>query len=84
MEDDTEDHTVKILYRKLKKKIIPERKLRGLSPNFYIHLSVSDLYVYCIFPGSVCLFGCSKIGELILGHRCMNKETGNKAEQFDF
>ncbi len=33
-------------------KIFPKRKLRGLSPNFYIH----------IFPQSNCLFGCSKIG----------------------
>ncbi len=26
------------------KQIFPERKLRGLVPNFYIHISVSDLY----------------------------------------
>jgi hypothetical protein len=26
------------------KKIFPEKELRGLSPNFYIHVSVSDLY----------------------------------------
>jgi hypothetical protein len=25
--------------------VIPERKLRGLIPNFYIHIYVSDLYV---------------------------------------
>jgi hypothetical protein len=41
------------------KKIFPKRKLRGLSPNLYIHISVSDLY---IFPRSVCLYGCSKKG----------------------
>ncbi len=29
-------------------------ELRGLSPNFHIHVSVSDLY--CIFPGSVHIF----------------------------
>jgi hypothetical protein len=29
------------------------RELRGLSPNFHIHVSVSDLY---IFPGSVHIF----------------------------
>jgi hypothetical protein len=28
-----------------KKKIFPERKLRGLSPNFYMHTCVSDLYI---------------------------------------
>jgi hypothetical protein len=27
------------------KQIFPEMKLRGLSPNFYIHISVSDLYL---------------------------------------
>jgi hypothetical protein len=26
-------------------KIFSERKLRGLNPNFYIHVSVSDLYI---------------------------------------
>jgi hypothetical protein len=26
-------------------KIFPERKLCGLSPNFYIHMFVSDLYI---------------------------------------
>ncbi len=27
------------------KKIIPEKEYRGLSPNFHIHASVSDLYI---------------------------------------
>jgi hypothetical protein len=27
------------------KQIFPEMKLRGLSPNSYIHISVSDLYI---------------------------------------
>jgi hypothetical protein len=36
--------TTKILYRKMEK-IFPERKLRGLSPSFCIHISVSDLYI---------------------------------------
>jgi hypothetical protein len=27
------------------KKIFPEMKLRGLVPNFYIHVSVSNLYI---------------------------------------
>jgi hypothetical protein len=26
-------------------KIFPERKLRGLRPNIFIHISVSDLYI---------------------------------------
>jgi hypothetical protein len=43
--------------------VFPEMKLRGLVPNSYIHVSMS----YYIFPRSVCLLGCSKIGRLILG-----------------
>jgi hypothetical protein len=51
--------------------VFPEMKLLGfviskaesysnvLSPNFHIHVSVSD--IYSIFTGSVCLFCCSQI-----------------------
>jgi hypothetical protein len=45
--------------------VFPEMKLCGLVPNYYIHVSVSDLYT--VFPGWVCLFGCSKIGRPIIG-----------------
>ncbi len=30
--------------------VFPEKKLRGLSPNFHIHVSVNDLYVPRIGP----------------------------------
>jgi hypothetical protein len=30
---------------KIGEKIFPERKLRSLSPDFYIHISVFDLYI---------------------------------------
>jgi hypothetical protein len=30
--------------------VFPEMKLRGLVPNFYIHVSVSDLYIPTIGP----------------------------------
>jgi hypothetical protein len=32
-------------YTENSKQIFPEMKLRGLSPNSYIHVSVSDLYI---------------------------------------
>ncbi len=32
------------------KRIFPEMKLRGLVPNFYVHVSVSDLYISTIGP----------------------------------
>jgi hypothetical protein len=31
---------------KIGQKIFPESKLRGLSPNLYIHISMSDLHTY--------------------------------------
>jgi hypothetical protein len=37
-------HTAKTQYRKFEK-IFPEKELRGLSPNSYIPVSVSDLYI---------------------------------------
>ncbi len=38
------------------KQIFPEKEFQGLSPNFHIHVSASDLYV---FPGSVCLYSAA-------------------------
>jgi hypothetical protein len=40
-------------------------KLRYLGPNAYIHVFVH--YLYSIFPRSVCLFCCRKIGGPIVG-----------------
>jgi hypothetical protein len=37
-------------------------ELRGLSPTFHVHVSVSDL-----FPGLVHIFSCSRIGRSIVG-----------------
>ncbi len=36
-------HTAKTKY--ISKQLFPEQEYRGLSPNFYIHVSVSDLYI---------------------------------------
>ncbi len=51
------------VHRKHTKQIFPEMKLRGLVPNFYIHVFVSELYIPTIGP----LFCCSKIGRPIVG-----------------
>ncbi len=39
--------------------VLPEMKLRGLSSNFHIQVSVSNLY---IIPRLVHLFSCSRMG----------------------
>jgi hypothetical protein len=39
------DHTAKTKYRNFQTNIPPEKEYRGLSPNFHIHASVSDLYI---------------------------------------
>ncbi len=76
--------TAKILYRKLEK-IFPERKLRGLSPNFYIHISVSDLYISTIqLPIWLQLNRWTDPWDIKIAHRCLEMEIGNKAAQFDF
>ncbi len=59
--------------------LFPKQKYNVLSPNFYIHVSVSN-YIY---TGSVCLFCCSQIGLPIWKyinrsqkHECRNWERG--------
>ncbi len=43
-------------------------ELRGLSPNFHIHVSVSDFYIPRIGPH----ISCSRIGRSIVGVYCIN------------
>ncbi len=54
--------------------VFPEKELRGLRPNFNIHVSVSDL---CIPK-----FGRLVVGEYKIAHRNMNVGIGTVAAQF--
>jgi hypothetical protein len=62
-----------------------KRTCGGLSPNFHIHVSVSDLY---IFPGSVHLyFPAAALADrsweyINRTHRHVNVEIGTEAAQF--
>ncbi len=59
--------------------IFPEKELRGLSPNFHMHVSVSDVCVPRIGPHTV--FPAAEIGWPILGiyksNRSQTHECGN-------
>jgi hypothetical protein len=63
------------------KQIFPERKLRGLVPNFYIHVCVSDSYIPMIGPPILLYCVCGPIvGILYINcsqiHECRNWERG--------
>ncbi len=62
------------------KQIFQKMKLRGLVPNFYINVSVSDLYI----PLFAVLRLRTNRGNILIGHRYKNVEIGNNAARFHF
>ncbi len=54
------------------KGILPEMKLCSLVPNFYIHVSVSDVYIPMIGPRQ------TDHGNIYIAHSLMNVEIGRQ------
>ncbi len=66
------------------KQIFPKKELRGHSPNFQIHVSVRDLYVYSHDLSAYSAVGnmWTNPGNIYTARRPMNVEIRTEAVQF--
>jgi hypothetical protein len=64
------------------KQIFPEKEYRGLSPNFHIHVSVSELYILTVGLPFLLEEICGPILGIYKSLTDMNVETGAEAALF--
>jgi hypothetical protein len=72
----------KELILKIPKQIFPEKELRGHSPNFHIHVSVSDLYILTINLPITAGNMWTDPWDIWIVHRHINVEIRTEAVQF--
>jgi hypothetical protein len=61
--------------------VFPEKELRGLSPNFFLHIHVSRERLIYSHAGSVHIFSCSRIGRPIVEY--INRSQTHVCENWD-